>query len=323
MSKQIYMTRPIHKRGLALLQEKGYGVTTGDAGTLPTHESILGALGVVPYDAVVTFLTDTVDGTLFDACPSAKLFANYSVGFNNVQLDDAMKRGVAITNTPGCAGTAVAEHTVALMLTLTTRIAEGDRFMRAGKYKGWQPDLFIGTDLSHKTIGLVGVGDIGARVAGMLAKGFGCTIIYNDIVRNETMEKEFGATFVTRDELFREADIVSIHVPLLPSTTHLITREVLRTMKPTAFLINTARGAIVDEVALTEALLQRTIAGAGLDVYEFEPHVTEKLLELPNVVLTPHIASSRETVRIKMAETVANNIISFFETGAPLTPVKN
>jgi lactate dehydrogenase-like 2-hydroxyacid dehydrogenase len=322
MSKKIYMTRPIHEAGMKLLQEKGYEITAGPAGTVPAHEDVISALRAVPYDAVVTFLTDQVDGTLFDAAPTAKLFANYSVGFNNVHLEEAVARNVFVTNTPGCAGTAVAEHTVALMLALTARVAEGDKYMRAGKFAGWQPDLLLGTDLSGKVVGLVGVGDIGARVAKMLANGFGCTILYNDVTRNEALEKESAARFVERDELFRTADIVSIHVPLLPTTKHLVNSEVLASMKASALLINTARGPIVDELALLLALQEKRIAGAGLDVYEFEPKVTEGLLGLDTAVLTPHIASSRETVRIKMAETVAQNIISFFESGIPVTPVK-
>lgn len=316
------MTRPIHEAGMKLLREKGYEITTGPAGTLPTHESVLEAVSAIPYDAVVTFLTDKVDASLFEAVPSAKLFANYSVGFNNVNLEDAATHGVSITNTPGCAGLAVAEHTVALMLSLTTRMAEGDEYMRAGKFAGWQPDLLIGTDLSTKTIGLIGTGDIGARAALMLSKGFGCKIIYNDVVRNEMLEKEDHATFVEREEVFRQADIISLHVPLLPETKHLVNADTLKIMKPTAFLINTSRGPVIDEVALVEALKEHRIAGAGLDVYEFEPKVTEGLIALPNVVLTPHIASARESVRVKMAEIVAGNLIGFFETGIPATPVK-
>lgn len=322
MSKKIYMTRPIHDKGMSLLEEMGYEITTGAAGAVPTHESIVEALRAAPYDAVVTFLTDHVDASLFDACPTAKLFANYSVGFNNINLEEASEKGVAITNTPGCAGLAVAEHTVALMLSLTSRMAEGDIYMREGKFAGWQPDLLIGTDLSGKTIGLVGVGDIGARVALILSKGFGCKIIYNDVVRNEMLEKEDHATFVERDELFRTADIVSLHTPLLPETKHLVNADVLESMKPGAFLVNTSRGPVIDENALVTALKEGKIAGAGLDVYEFEPKTAEGLIELPNVVLTPHIASARETVRVKMAETVAQNIISFFKTGEPVTPVE-
>lgn len=316
------MTRPIHEAGIVLLREKGYEITMGKEGELPTHDSIIEALHAVPYDAIVTFLTDKVDSAVFDACPTAKLYANYSVGFNNLDVAEAQTRGVALTNTPGCAGAAVAEHTIALMLAVTTRLAEGDRFMRSGKFSGWQPDLLLGTDLSGKTVGLIGVGDIGARVAKMLTRGFGCKIIYNDVVRNQELEEVDAAVFVERDELFKTADIITLHVPLLPTTKHLVNAETLKAMKSSAILINTARGPVVDEVALVEALKNKTIAGAALDVYEFEPQVTEGLAGCDNAVLTPHIASSRETARIKMAETVANNIISFFETGTPLTPVK-
>lgn len=315
------MTRPIHDAGIALLKEKGYEITIGEGNSVPAHESIIQALGSAPYDAVVTFLTNKVDATLFDACPTAKIFSNYSVGFNNVDLGEAEKRGIAITNTPGTSGLAVAEHAVALMLACTTRLAEGDRFMRSGQFAGWQPDLLTGTDLSGKTVGFIGTGDIGARVAKMLSRGFGCRVIYNDVVRNQELETVDAATFMERDELLRTADIVTLHVPLLPETRHLIDAAALASMKPTAILVNTARGPVVDEAALVEALKNKTISAAGIDVYEFEPSLTDGLLQLNNVVLTPHIASSRETARIKMAETVANNIISFFETGAPLTPV--
>lgn len=315
------MTRPIHDAGIALLTEKGYEVTFGKGEGVPSHESIIEALKEKPYEAVVAFLTDKIEATLFDACPTAKLFSNYSVGFNNADLDEAKKRGITITNTPGTSGQAVAEHAVALMLACTTRLAEGDRFMRSGKFAGWEPDLFMGTDLSGKTVGFIGTGDIGARVAKMLSRGFGCNIIYNDVIRNDELETEDAATYMERNELLRTADIVTLHVPLLASTRHLIDAAALASMKPTAILINTARGPIVDEVALVEALKSKTIAAAGLDVYEFEPSVTEGLLQLDNVVLTPHIASSRETARIKMAEMVARNIISFFETGKALTAV--
>lgn len=306
-----------------MLQEKGYMLTVGPAGDTPSHESILAAVSSAPYDAVVTFLTDTVDASLFTACPSAKLFSNYSVGFNNINLEDAAAHGVTVTNTPGCAGRAVAEHTVALMLSVLTRITEGDRYMRAGKYTGWQPDLLVGSDLSGKTVGLIGLGDIGMQTARILAKGFGCTILYTELKANEALDVECGARHVTQEELLREADIVSLHVPLLPSTTHLINEETLRIMKSTAVLINTARGPVVDEAALVKALQEKRLAGAGVDVYEFEPHLTEGMLALDALVMTPHIASARESVRIKMAETVARNIISFFETGEAISPIKH
>lgn len=316
------MTRPIHEVGIDLLKAKGYEITIGTAETdNPTHDHVVAELQKKPYDAVVTFLTDHVDAGLFAACPSAKLFANYAVGFNNVNLADAKAAGVTVTNTPGTAGRAVAEHAVAMMLALTTRLAEGNQFMKAGKYRGWQPEFLIGTDLTGKTIGLIGTGDIGSHVAQMLAHGFGCTIIYSDMRRNEALEQSCGAIFTPQEDIFKSADIVSLHVPLLPSTTHLVNADVLRSMKPTAFLVNTARGPIVDEVALVQALQNKTIAGAAVDVYEFEPTLTEGMTELDNLVMTPHIASARESVRIAMSKLVAENIIAFFETGNVVTPV--
>lgn len=322
MPKKIYMTRPIHSAGMEKLKEKGYEIVVGGEAPALAHEAIVKALGSDSYDAVVTFLTDTVDATLFDACPTAKLFANYSVGYNNVDVQEATSRGVIISNTPRCAGVAVAEHAVALILSLTARVAEGDRFVRSGKYAGWQPDLLIGTDLSKKRIGLIGVGDIGAKVARMLSKGFDCEIVYSDVNKSDVLEAECGAQMVSKEELLGTCDIVSIHVPLLPSTTHLIDEKALSLMKPDAIIINTARGAIIDERALATALAAGKLGGAGLDVYEREPDIEQALLTLPNVVLTPHIASARESVRIKMSEIVAENIISVFETGQATTPVR-
>ena len=324
MAKQVYMTRPIHDTGIQMLKDKGYEVTIGTSETdNPTHEHIVQELQKTPYDAVVTFLTDRVDTELFSVCPSAKLFCNYAVGYNNINLTDATQAGVTVTNTPGTAGKAVAEHTVALMLALTTRLAEGNQYMKAGKYCGWQPELFIGTDLFGKTIGLIGTGDIGSHVAQILAHGFDCRIMYSDVKRNDALEHSCNATYTTQDEIFRTADIVSLHVPLLPSTTHLVNASVLQSMKPSAFLINTARGPVVDEVALVKALQNKVIAGAAVDVYEFEPTLTDGITELDNLVMTPHIASARESVRIAMSKIVAENVISFFETGHATTPIEH
>jgi glyoxylate reductase len=321
MTKKIYMTRPIHQAGISMLEEKGYSVTMGPAGDTPSHESIIEALKQQEYDAVVPFLTDKVDASLFATCPTAKVFSNYAVGFNNINFDDARSFGIAVSNTPGTSGQAVAEHTVALTLAVMARIAEGDAYMRSGKYVGWQPDLLLGTDLSGKTIGMLGLGDIGIRAAKMFAKGFGCKIIYTDIVACPSLEAECDAKLVTKEELLRGADVVSLHVPLLPSTTHLLDAEAFSVMKSDAIVINTARGPVIDEQALVSALTDKKIRGAGIDVYEFEPRVSEGLLALPNVVLNPHIASSRESVRSAMSETVAKNLISFFETGSVINSV--
>lgn len=321
MSKQIYITRKIPESGLRLLREKGILYDMG-TNTLPlSKKEFLKKLKSKPYDGVISFLTEEIDAEVFDACPTAKVFANYSVGYNNVDLEEAKKRNIAISNTPGTSAVAVAEHTVALMMALTTRIVEGDKFVRQGKFKGWDPELFIGTDLRNKTVGLIGCGEIGSKVVEMLHNGFGINIIYSDVVRNENLEKTFGAIKKETDEVIKEADIISLHVPLLPSTKHLINKERLSSMKKTAFLINTSRGPVVDEKALVDALKNDIIKGAGLDVFEFEPKLVRGLSKLSNVVLTPHIASSRLSCRNMMSEVAAKNIISAIETGQVINSV--
>lgn len=321
MSKIIYITREIPEAGLKLLREKGIEYDIGSNKKTLSKKEIIKDLKKKPYDGVIPFLTDQIDGEIFDACPTAKIFANYSVGFNNVNLEEAKKRNIFVTNTPGTSSVAVAEHTVALMMALTTRLVEGDKFMRSGKYKSWEPYLFLGTDMKGKVIGLIGGGQIGTEVAKILHLGFGATVLYSDIAPNPLLEKITGPTRKETAEILREADIISLHVPLLPGTTHLINKESLATMKKTAFLINTSRGPVVDEKALVEALKNRTIAGAGLDVFEFEPKLAKGLTKLSNVVLTPHIASSRSSARNMMAEVAVKNIISFFETGQPINNV--
>ncbi len=315
MSKKIYITRRIPEAGLKLLREKGIEFDMGTSKLPPSKKFIIKKLKKYPYDGVISFLTDHIDAEVFDACPKATVIANFSVGFNNIDLEEAKKRAIAVSNTPGTSGTAVAEHAVVLMLALTTRLVEGDKFIRSGKYKGWDPELLLGTDMKGKIIGLIGSGDIGSRVAHILHSGFGVNILYSDMNQNITLEQETGAIKKETADILREADIISLHVPLLPSTTHLINKDSLATMKSTALLINTSRGPVVDENALVDALRRGVIAGAGLDVLEFEPKLAKGLAKLSNVVLTPHIASSRTTARNMMAEIVCKNIIAQFETG--------
>ncbi len=315
MSKQIYITRQIPEAGLKILREKGVEFDMGTEDTPPCKKDIIKKLKKKQYDGVISFLTDTIDKEVMDACPTVKIFANFSVGFNNIDTEEAKKRGIEASNTPGTSDVAVAEHTIALIMALTTRLVEGDRYMRAGKYKGWSPDLLVGTDMKGKVIGLVGGGAIGGEVARVLHNGFGAQILYSDIVENKKLEEETGAIKKDFIELVKEADIISLHCPLLPSTTHLINKEVLDQMKPTAFLINTARGPVIDEKSLIEALKNKKIRGAALDVYEFEPKIVKGLNKLDNIILTPHIASARESARNMMSEIVAKNIISVLEGG--------
>ncbi len=321
---KIFVTRTIPQKGIDMLNAKGYSVEIGKFKVPPAKAELVRHLKAaakkgIRYDALLTLLTDQVDAELLDAAgPQLKIVSNYAVGFNNIVLDHAKARNVAVTNTPGSFSDCIAEHTVALILSLTTRLVEADAYVRAGKYKGWDPMIFIGTDLSAKTLGILGAGRIGERVAMHLGKGFGMPIFYYDIKRNDVLEKEYGAVFCeTPEEVIKKSDIVSLHLPLLPATHHLMNAERLAMMKQGSYLINTARGPVVEESALINALKAGKIAGAGLDVFEFEPKIAKALLKMKNVVLTPHIASARESARNEMAILAAQNIIDTFEGREP------
>jgi glyoxylate reductase len=321
---KIYITRRIPDIGIQMLTEKGYEVDVSSLERPLAKEELVEALKSKPYDAVLTLLTDQIDGSVMDACPTAKIFANLAIGFNNFNIEDAKSRGVFLTNTPGGGAERVAEHAWGMILALSCRIVEGDRYMRANKYSGWDPMLLPGSSLTGKTLGIIGTGRIGADVAHRAKHGFGMSVVYYDIKRNEQLEKDYGATFYDSvEEVLKVSDVVSLHVPLTPPTTHLINKERLALMKPTAFLVNTARGPVIDENALVDALTRNVIRGAGLDVFEFEPQMAAGLQELSNVVLTPHIASATLESRNEMAQKAAQNIIATFETGKPLDLVYN
>lgn len=320
--KKIYITRRIPDAGIKMLQDKGYEIDINPENRVHTEAELLEVMKKKEYDAVITLLTDTVDKDMFDACPTLKIVANYAVGYNNIDLEEAKKRGVTITNTPGQLTETVGEYTVALLLTLSKRILEADAFIRAGKYKGWDPMLMMGADLFHKTAGILGAGRIGYHAANILKKGLMMDIVYYDVKRNEMFEKDFDAKFCeTPEEVLKVSDVVSIHVPLLDSTHHLINKERLAMMKKSAYLINTSRGPVVDEAELVEALKNGVIAGAGLDVFEHEPELAPGLVDLPNVVLTPHIASATQRARDEMATLAAQNVIDFLEGGEPKNKV--
>ncbi|MDP3726004.1 MAG: D-glycerate dehydrogenase [bacterium] len=307
----VFITRKISDAGIKKLKDARHDITVSEKDGVLTKEELIAELKKGEYDAVLCLLTDKIDADIFDAAPKAKIFANYAVGFDNIDVVEAKKRGIIISNTPDVLTNTVAEHTFALMLAIAHRVAEGDRFVRAGKYIGWEPLLLLGTDVSGKILGLLGAGRIGTRVAYHAAKSFDMKVIYYDVKRNEHIEKEVGAEYRANvDEILREADFVSIHVPLMDSTRHLINKERLVLMKKTAYLINTSRGPVVDEAALVEALKQGVIKGAALDVFENEPKTAPGLTELENVVLTPHLASATEETRSKMAEVAADNIIA-------------
>jgi len=282
---------------------------------LSQKEIIKNAKGV---DALLSLLTDKIDGKLLDGLgPQLKIVANYAVGFNNIDLKAAKERKIMVSNTPGkLISFSVAEHTFALMLGLAKRMVEGDNFMRHGKYKGWGPLLLLGTDLHDKTIGIVGLGAIGSSVAEKAYRGFNMKVVYTDLNRNKEFEKKYKAKYLKMNELLKQSDFVTLHVPLLKSTTHLMSNKEFKLMKSSAFLINTSRGPVIDEDAMVDALKKKEIAGVGLDVYECEPKLGCKIKNLKymraanNVIITPHIASASYETRAEMAEIAAKNVIA-------------
>ncbi|KKS95178.1 D-glycerate dehydrogenase [Candidatus Giovannonibacteria bacterium RIFCSPLOWO2_01_FULL_43_160] len=316
---KIFVTRKIPEAGISKLKSAGYEVEINPADKVLSKDELISYLKKGKYDAALVLLTDKLDADVFQAAgPQCKIFANMAVGFDNADIEAAKKAGIMVSNTPGVLTNTVAEHTFALMLAIAHRVAEADRFTRAGKYHGWEPMMLLGTDLSCKTIGILGLGKIGSRVAYHAVKGFNAKAIYYDVKRDENFERELRATFrATPEEVLREADFVSIHVPLLPATHHLINAERLRMMKPTAYLINTSRGPVIDEKALAEALQNKIIKGAAIDVFENEPAIEPALLKLENIILTPHIASATEATRDKMTELAAENIIAALSGQTP------
>ncbi|MFH1631824.1 MAG: D-glycerate dehydrogenase [bacterium] len=317
---RIFVTRDIPDEGLDMLKKRASirVDTYGKDKKIPRRDLLKGVQGA---DIILSILTDKIDSQVMDAAgPQLKMIANYAVGFDNIDLAAAKDRGIIVANAPGPEiSESVAEHVVALMFGLAHRIVETDKFTRAGKYKGWGPKLLLGTDISGKTLGIIGTGSIGMALARRMSSGFGLKIIYNDIKRNREIEKKYKAKYRSKTQLLHEADFVSLHVPLLKSTKHLIGSKEIKLMKKTAFLINTSRGPIVDELALVKALTKGEIAGAGIDVYECEPLIdcnprdTYDLRKLDNVILTPHTASATVETRQALSRTVARNILAYLD----------
>ena len=316
---KIFVTRPIPEVGLKMLRDRGYEVVVNLRARDRAAEEKEMITGAKDASALLSLLTDKVTAKVMDAgLPTLKIIANYAVGFDNIDLDSAKQRNILVTNTPGVLTNAVAEHTFALILAIDHRIAEADRFSRAGKYKAWGAELLLGESLSGKVLGVVGLGRIGMRVACHAIRGFEMKVLYCDLKRDEDFEKEYAAAYVANiDELLPQCDFVSIHVPLLDSTRHLFNGERFKKMRPSAYLINTSRGPIVDEAALAAALSDGIIRGAAIDVFEFEPKITPELKKLENIIITPHIASATHETRDKMAELAARNIIDVLEGRMP------
>jgi glyoxylate reductase len=265
---------------------------------------------VADKEGLLCMITDLVDEEVLDGAPRIRMIANFGVGYDNIDLRAATDRRIPVSNTPGVLTDATADLAFALMLAVARRVVEGDERVRGGEFRFWAPLHFLGRDVSGKTLGIIGLGKIGRAVA-MRAKGFGMRILYSSRHRLGKQEEEsLGVIYSELGPLLREADFVSLHVPLTHETRHLIGARELKVMKPTAYLINTARGPVVDEGALEKALHEQEIAGAGLDVYEGEPSVSDGLKGLDNVVLLPHVGSATLETRTKMALMAAENLIS-------------
>ena len=266
-------------------------------------------------DALLIVLTEKIDTELLKVGKNLKIVANYAVGFDNIDLKAIKKAGVYATNTPGDLAGAVAEHAMGMILVLSKKILQGDWYMRANSYKAWNPNLFLGNDVRAKMLGIIGTGRIGSILVKIAHDGFGMKIQYYDVIRNKQIEKDQKANRVSLSQLLKTSDAVSIHVPLLPSTRHVMGLKELNQMKSTAVLVNTSRGPVIDEKALVKVLKLKKIAGAGLDVYEFEPRMAPGLSKFPNVVLTPHIASATHEARTEMGEIATQNILDVLIRG--------
>lgn len=275
--------------------------------------------GLRGAEVLVSQLVDRVDAELLAGAAGLRLICNYAVGYDNVDLAAASERGVALCNTPDVLTEASADMTWALLLAVTRRVVEGDRLTRAGGFHGWAPQLLLGTELTGKTLGIVGLGRIGKAVA-RRARGFGLRVRYTGRRELPSAEAE-GAEFVGLEQLLRESDLVSLHCPLTPETRHLLCAERLGWLRPSAYLINMARGPVVDEDALVAALEAGRLRGAGLDVFEREPALAAGLAELENVVLAPHLGSATEETRLAMAQIVADNVRDLLDGRRPRTQI--
>ncbi len=319
MSK-VFVTRQIPEIGIELLKEKGHQIEIGPEGSISREELLEKVKGV---DAILSVLTEKIDGQVMESAgDQLQVVANYAVGYNNIDVEEAKKRNVIVTNTPGVLTDTVADHAAALLLSIARRIVESDKYTRAGKYKAWGPKLLLGGDIIGRTLGVIGLGRIGFAVAERLHKGFGMKVIYYDIKKNDEIAQKLDAQYKELDDLMKEADYITMHTALTEETKHLINAEKLGMMKPTAYLVNTSRGPIVDEAALVEVLKEKKIAGAALDVFEKEPELMPGLVDLDNVILTPHTASGTEGTRNKMSQMAASNVIAVLAGETPPNPVK-
>lgn len=329
MPYKIFITRKIPQIGIDLLKkQKDFQVKVSPYDRVLTRKELFA--GVKGCDAVMSQLTDKIDKQVLEgAGEQLKIVANYAVGYDNFDLPAFKELNIKASNTPDVLTQAVAEHTFALIMSITKRIVEADKFTRAGEYHGWAPQLLLGPQLKGKTLGIVGLGRIGFEVAQLTVKGVGMKVVYSDLKPNKDFEKKYKGKYLKLNQLLKTADVITLHVPLLPSTKHLISTKQLKLMKPSSYLINTSRGPVIDEKALYSVLKAKKIAGAALDVFECEPDfVCQRkdlavIKQLKNLILTPHTASATFEARDAMAELAARNIIAVLRNKKAPTLINN
>ncbi len=318
---RVFVSRRLPGRALEILRDAGHEIDLwGDE--LPPPPPVL-AERLRPAEGAVLLLTDRVDRELLRSCPRLKVLANVAVGFDNIDVSAATERGVWVTNTPGILHETTADFAFALLLAVARRIVPAERFAREGKWRTWSPTAFLGADVHGATLGIVGLGQIGSAVA-RRARGFGMRVLYTARSRKPAAEESLGVEWADLDALLQRSDFVSLHVPLTPDTHRLMDRERIRAMRRGSYLVNTARGGIVDHDALVDAIADGHLAGAALDVTDPEPLPPDHpLYRFDQVLITPHIASASERTRARMAELAAENVVAVLAGRAPITPVNS
>ncbi len=315
----VYVTRTIPEEGMKIVEATGATVEVWPEDAPPPRDVLMQKVRGI--DGLLCLLTDRIDGELLDQAPGINVVSNLAVGYDNIDVAACTARGVKVGNTPGVLTETTADLAFSLLMATARRIVESDRFLREGKWKTWSPMLLTGRDIHHATLGIVGMGRIGYEMA-KRARGFDMTVLYSDVRPHEAAERDFGAKRLPMEEVLKQADFVTVHTPLLPETRGLIGAAQFAMMKPSAILVNSSRGPVVDQAALYEALKSRTIAGAGIDVFEVEPlPMDSPLLELDNAVLVPHIGSASIATRTKMAVLAAENLAAGLRGEALPNPV--
>ena len=315
---KVFITREISEKAVNLLRKEKFQVDVYKKDLPISRKELIKK--IKNADAVISLLTEKFNKELIDKIPDCKIIANYAVGYNNIDIEYAAKKKIIVTNTPDVLTDSTADIAISLILACSRRLMEGERLIRQGKFKSWQPNLLLGIELKDKVVGIIGAGRIGTETA-VRVKAFKTKIVYFSRSRNYDLEKRTGAAKLSLSTLLKKSDIISVHLPLNDKTYHLLDKQKLSLLKKSAILVNSARGEIVDEKELIKILKLKKIFSAGFDVYENEPDINPELLKLDNVVLLPHIGSATEEARLSMALLAAKNVVNVLNGKKPLTPV--